>query len=416
MRPEHPVQLVLTDDLRRSRLTVFFRLLLALPHFVWAALIGTAVAVGVFVNWFILLVKGQTPGGLHDFVAGYIRYVIHVEGYLFLAANPYPGFYPFDEGGYPIDVEIAPPERQNRWTTGFRVILAIPVLFMLGGLVGLGGGGRTNYFVPGGLAATAAVLIWFSALFRGRAPRGLRDVVAWGLAYSAQASAYLLLLTDRYPYSGPEMHLPPVDEDDLGEPHPVTLIVTDELRRSRLTVLFRLLLFLPHLVWLLLWSVLASLAAVAGWFAALAVGGLPGPLARFLSAYVRYAAHVSAFVNLVGNPFPGFVGKPGSYPIDVELVLADRQSRWTTGFRLLLAFPAFMLAGGAGSLLGVVAVLGWFSSLARGRMPQGLRNAGGYSVGYSAQTLAYALLVTDRYPDSTPLRLLRTSESRPSLD
>ena len=36
MTPEHPVRLVLADDLRRSRLTVCFRLLLALPHFVWA--------------------------------------------------------------------------------------------------------------------------------------------------------------------------------------------------------------------------------------------------------------------------------------------------------------------------------------------------------------------------------------------
>ena len=28
----HPVRLVVTDDCRRSRLTVFFRLLLAIPH------------------------------------------------------------------------------------------------------------------------------------------------------------------------------------------------------------------------------------------------------------------------------------------------------------------------------------------------------------------------------------------------
>jgi hypothetical protein len=31
---EHPIRLVVSDDLRRSRLTVFFRALLALPHMV----------------------------------------------------------------------------------------------------------------------------------------------------------------------------------------------------------------------------------------------------------------------------------------------------------------------------------------------------------------------------------------------
>src|SRR5262249_53782219 len=149
MTPEHPVRLVLTDDLHRSRLTVFFRLLLAIPHFVWAALIGSAVAIGVFVNWFILLARAQTPDGLHEFVAGFVRYVIRVEGYVFLAANPYPGFYPFDEGGYPVDVEIAPPERQNRWVTGFRLLLALPAFAVVSAFTGFGGGGRSGYAMPG---------------------------------------------------------------------------------------------------------------------------------------------------------------------------------------------------------------------------------------------------------------------------
>ncbi len=44
--------------------------------------------------------------------------------------------------------------------------------------------------------------------------------------------------------------------------HPVRISVEDDLSRSRLTVFFRLLLALPHLVWLLLWSVAALFAAV----------------------------------------------------------------------------------------------------------------------------------------------------------
>ena len=109
----HPVRLVLTDDLRRSRLTVFFRLLLAVPHAVWAVLAGIAVAAAVLVNWFVLLVRGQTPLALHRFVAGYVRYLIQIGAFVLLAANPFPAFFPVGDRRYPIDVEIAPPETRN---------------------------------------------------------------------------------------------------------------------------------------------------------------------------------------------------------------------------------------------------------------------------------------------------------------
>ena len=44
--------------------------------------------------------------------------------------------------------------------------------------------------------------------------------------------------------------------------HPVQLAVTDDLQRSRLTVFFRLLLAIPHFIWLLLWSVAAFFADI----------------------------------------------------------------------------------------------------------------------------------------------------------
>jgi hypothetical protein len=46
----HPIRLIVTDDLRRSRLTVFFRLLLAIPHFVWLLLWGIANAVVLLIR------------------------------------------------------------------------------------------------------------------------------------------------------------------------------------------------------------------------------------------------------------------------------------------------------------------------------------------------------------------------------
>jgi hypothetical protein len=393
-----PVRIVVTDDLRRSRLTVFFRLLLAIPHFIWLALWGALVVFVALLNWIATLFSGESPKPLHDFLAAYVRYTVHVDAYVFLAANPFPGFTG-EAGKYPIDIEIDPPRPQNRWKTGFRGILFVPALLVTSAFVGTGTLGRASGGGSGGgwgAVIVAAVLTWFAALVLGRAPRGLRDLSVYGLGYSAWAWSYFFLLTDRYPFTGPTAYVP----TRLPE-HPVQLRVEDDLRRSRLTVFFRLLLALPHIVWLLLWTIAAIVAAIAGWFAMLARGHLPAPLHRFLSAYVRYQMHVNSFTFLVANPFPGFVGKPG-YPVEIQLPDVQSQNRWTVGFRIFLAVPAILVASGVGNLLYACAFLGWFVSLAHGRMPQGLRDAGAYALRYSAQQWAYVMLVTGSYPDATP--------------
>jgi len=57
---QHPVRLVVDDDLRRSRLTVFFRLLLAIPHLIWLSLWGIAAYLAAIVNWFATLITGRS--------------------------------------------------------------------------------------------------------------------------------------------------------------------------------------------------------------------------------------------------------------------------------------------------------------------------------------------------------------------
>lgn len=184
---------------------------------------------------------------------------------------------------------------------------------------------------------------------------------------------------------------------------PVRLIVTDDLRRSRLTVFFRLLLALPHLIWLWLWGIAVFFAVIANWVATLIAGVSPQALHRFLAAYVRYRNHVYAYLFLIANPFPGFAGRTGSYPIEPVIEGPRAQNRWKVFFRLFLALPAVLIGSAYGGLLLVVALLGWFAALATGRMPPGLRNAGALALRYSAQLEGYGLLLTDAYPYSGPL-------------
>lgn len=193
------------------------------------------------------------------------------------------------------------------------------------------------------------------------------------------------------------------------------LRLDDDLRRSRLLVLFRPLLVLPHLVWLWAWSWAVAAVAVVGWVAVVFTASQPHPVHRFLAAYVRYASHLTAFAGLVANPFPGFAGAPG-YPVDVTTPDRLVQKRWTAALRLLLAVPAFLLAHAILGVLGVIAVLAWFAALVTGRMPDGMRDFGAFSVRYLAQTLAYALVLTDRYPHSSPRLPREQPEPRPLFD
>jgi hypothetical protein len=394
-----PVRLVVSDDLRRGRGSVFFRLWFAIPFIFWLTLWGIAAFFVAIANWFATLFKGTSPRALHGFLARFVRFAVHTYAYLYLAAEPLPGFG--GKPGYPIDVEIDPPVRQNRWKVGFRFVLVVPALILLGAFFGTGGGfSGTSEAETGrlGLLVAAAFLGWFFALARARMPRGLRDLIAYGLSYAAQAWAYMTLLTDRYPSSDPLTAIGPLPARD----DPIRLESSDDLRRNRLTVFFRLLLAIPHLIWLVLWGIAAFFAAIGSWFAILFTGIAPAGLHRFLAAYTRYQQHVFAYLYVIANPFPGFTGERGSYPIEIRIAERAPQNRWTVGFRLVLALPALLLSAAYGSLLVAVALLGWFASLFTGTMPLGLRNAGALAVRYSAQLYGYLFLLTDAYPYSGP--------------
>jgi hypothetical protein len=179
--------------------------------------------------------------------------------------------------------------------------------------------------------------------------------------------------------------------------HPIRLVNDDDLRRSRVTVFFRLLLAFPHLVWLALWGLAALLAAFAGWLVALFTARVPDPVHAFLVRYTRYFTHVYAYYHLLSEPFPGFGGERG-YAVDLDVDPPRPQSRLTVLFRWLLAIPAFLIAYVFRLLMSVLALVGWFYALATGRMSDGIENLGNYALRYEAQTVAYALLVTERYP------------------
>ena len=76
----------------RNRLTVAFRLILAIPHFIVLALLGVALIVIGVIAFFAVLFTGRWPAGLRDFALGVGRWWLRFEAYLVLLTDEYPPF------------------------------------------------------------------------------------------------------------------------------------------------------------------------------------------------------------------------------------------------------------------------------------------------------------------------------------
>jgi|GEM_PF-17023 2-(1,2-epoxy-1,2-dihydrophenyl)acetyl-CoA isomerase len=180
----HPIRLSVADDLKRWRLTVALRWLLALPHLLVLGLWLYLLAPVWLVNWVIALARGRPAAGLTAWASRYVRLQTHVYAYVYLVSDRYPPFRGW-AGTYPVDLAIDTPGPQPRWKTLFRIVLVIPAYVLTAVL----------QYVLIAVALLGAIF----ALFMGRYPKGFRDLSAYALRYTAQTWGYLLLLTDRYP-------------------------------------------------------------------------------------------------------------------------------------------------------------------------------------------------------------------------
>ena len=66
---------------------------LVLPHLVVLAILWVAVVINTVLTWFIILITGNYPRGLFDFVVGVMRWSLRVSVYAFiLSTDEYPPF------------------------------------------------------------------------------------------------------------------------------------------------------------------------------------------------------------------------------------------------------------------------------------------------------------------------------------
>jgi Domain of unknown function (DUF4389) len=175
----------------RNRLTTFFRLILAIPWIIVAYIYEIAAFVVVVIAWFALVILGRYPQWAYDFNAGAVRYFTRVFAWLYLQTDRFPPFGIGTDPTYPVRVQVAPrDEKQSRLKVFFRIILAIPLVFLAYAI---------NFVHTG-----AAVVAWMTIVFRGYQPAGVHNALVFCNAWHARTFGYLLLLRDEYPPVGDE--------------------------------------------------------------------------------------------------------------------------------------------------------------------------------------------------------------------
>ena len=88
----YPAAIAIADPAARDRLTVAFRIFLALPHLLVLILLLFVWWVTAIVGWFAILFTGTYPEGLYSFAVGCLRWLLRVESYVLLLVDEYPPF------------------------------------------------------------------------------------------------------------------------------------------------------------------------------------------------------------------------------------------------------------------------------------------------------------------------------------
>ena len=179
-----PVLVAVAGPAAQRRVTVAFRLILAVPHFIVLYALGIAASVVVIIGWFGALATGRLPDFAAAYLSGYLRWYCRTAAYLLLLTDEYPPFA-LDDTAYPVRVAVGH-GRLGRLAVLFRVILAIPAAI-------------ASMLLVYGVLTIVILIAWLTALVAGKLPASLHQAFAAVLRYIIRYYCYLYLLTDAYP-------------------------------------------------------------------------------------------------------------------------------------------------------------------------------------------------------------------------
>ena len=205
-----------------------------------------------------------------------------------------------DQAAYPVQFSVDYPDRPlDRVTTFFRLVVAVPILVVLGAVGGAAG--EWSFDGAGGaVGAGVGGLLFFGTLLmivvRQKYPRWWFD---WNLElerFANRVVAYLALMDDRYPSTDDHQAV----RLDYAYPDAARDL-------NRWLPLVKWFLAIPHYVVLFFLAIAVVVAVIVAWFAILFTGRYPRGLFDFVEGVMRWQNRVVGYaVTLVTDRYPPF--------------------------------------------------------------------------------------------------------------
>ena len=211
-----------------------------------------------------------------------------------------------EEVEYPVSVHVTPQlEGRDRLTAAFRFFLALPHIILVGAPVAMAtsvswstDGGNWELGSNGGLVSVVVFMVtlaaWLVVVVTARHPDGLWKVGAWYMRWRVKAAAYMTLLRDEYPPFGDGDYPVALELSKPGGP------------RSRLTVLLRLILAIPHVIAVGVLGLAWAFTTAAAWAWILITGRYPETLYGFALGVLAWSARVECYLLLLRDEYPPF--------------------------------------------------------------------------------------------------------------
>lgn len=182
---------------------------------------------------------------------------------------------------YPVTYEADFKPEQDRATTFFRIILAIPWLIV-----------AIAYYI---VASFTHLFAWVAVVILGHYPEGLYNLNAGFVRFFVRTSAWVYLQTDEWPPFGLS--------DDPS--YPIRVEVAPRLEhQSRLKAFFRIILAIPMLIVSYAVNYVHLWVAVIAWVTIVFRGYLPEGINTALTFCNSFYARVYGYLALLTDEYP----------------------------------------------------------------------------------------------------------------